>query len=94
VWPSRPTARVFWQCSGPGDTRVSPGRTGRGERRYGRRRIDAEESQPPFVRLMMDELSEADRATAWAEIKEALRPVEGPGGFVAPSEALMATRVA
>ena len=47
-----------------------------------------------FVRLMMDELSEADRATAWAEIKEALRPVEGPGGFVAPSEALMATRVA
>jgi hypothetical protein len=43
---------------------------------------------------MMDELGEADRATAWAEIKEALRPVEGPGGFAAPSEALMATRVA
>src|SRR5678815_4776340 len=56
-------------CSGPGDTRASPGRTGRGERRYGRRGTDAEESQSPFVRLMMDELSEADRATAWAEIK-------------------------
>lgn len=49
--------------------------------------------QPLFVRLM-DELSEANRATAWAGTKEALRPFEGLAGFVASSEALMAIGVA
>jgi ubiquinone/menaquinone biosynthesis C-methylase UbiE len=54
---------------------------------------NVEESQPPFVRLM-DQLSEEHRATARSEISQALQSFEGPDGFVAPSEALMAIGVA
>jgi ubiquinone/menaquinone biosynthesis C-methylase UbiE len=50
---------------------------------------NVEESQPPFVRLM-DQLGEEHRATARSQIRQALQPFEGPDGFVAPSEALMA----
>jgi SAM-dependent methyltransferase len=52
-----------------------------------------EEAQPPLVKLL-DELSEGDRATAWAEIKQTLQPFEGPDGFAAPSEALIVVGVA
>ncbi len=52
-----------------------------------------EESQPPLVKLLA-ELSEADRATAWAEITQVLQPFAGPDGFAAPSEALMVVGVA
>ena len=52
-----------------------------------------EEAQPPLVRLL-DELSEDDRATAWAEIKQTLQPFVGPDGFAAPSEALLVVGVA
>jgi ubiquinone/menaquinone biosynthesis C-methylase UbiE len=52
-----------------------------------------EESQPPLVKLLA-ELSEADRATAWAEIKRTLQPFAGPDGFAASSEALMVVGVA
>jgi hypothetical protein len=53
---------------------------------------NVEEAQPPFVQLM-DELSEEDRAAAWAEIRQALQPLAGPM-FAAPSEALMVVGVA
>jgi ubiquinone/menaquinone biosynthesis C-methylase UbiE len=46
------------------------------------------ESQPPLVEIL-HELSEDDRATAWAEINRTLEPFVGPDGFTAPSEALM-----
>jgi ubiquinone/menaquinone biosynthesis C-methylase UbiE len=52
-----------------------------------------EESQPPLVKVLA-ELSEADRATAWAEIKRTLQPFAGPDGFAASSEALMVVGVA
>jgi ubiquinone/menaquinone biosynthesis C-methylase UbiE len=52
-----------------------------------------EESQPPLVKLLA-ELSEADQATAWAEINQTLQPFAGPDGFAAPSEALMVVGVA
>jgi SAM-dependent methyltransferase len=52
-----------------------------------------EEAQPPLVKLL-NELSEEDRATAWAEISRALQPFVGPDGFAAPSEALMVAGVA
>ena len=48
-----------------------------------------EEAQPLFAKLMA-QLSEADRATAKAEIEQMLRPFTGPDGFAAPSEALIA----
>jgi ubiquinone/menaquinone biosynthesis C-methylase UbiE len=48
-----------------------------------------EEAQPLFAKLMA-QLSEADRATAQAEIEQMLRPFVGPDGFAAPSEALIA----
>ena len=47
-----------------------------------------EEAQPLLVRLL-GELSEDDRATAWAEITVTLQPFVGPDGFAAPSEALI-----
>jgi ubiquinone/menaquinone biosynthesis C-methylase UbiE len=50
---------------------------------------NVEESQPPFVRLM-DQLGEEHRAAARSQIRQALQRFEGPDGFVAPSEALMA----
>jgi len=52
-----------------------------------------EEAQPLLVKLL-DELSEDDRATAWAEINQTLQPFVGPDGFAAPSEALMVVGVA
>jgi ubiquinone/menaquinone biosynthesis C-methylase UbiE len=52
-----------------------------------------EESQPLLVKLL-DELSEADRATAWAEIERLLAPFGGPNGFEGPSEALVAAGTA
>lgn len=47
-----------------------------------------EEAQPPLVKLL-NELSEDDRARAWAEIRRTLEPFTGPDGFAAPSEALI-----
>jgi ubiquinone/menaquinone biosynthesis C-methylase UbiE len=52
-----------------------------------------EEAQPLFVKLL-DELSEADRATAWAEIERTLQPFVGRDGFEAPCEALIAAGTA
>lgn len=52
-----------------------------------------EEAQPLLVKLL-DELSEDDRVTAWAEINQALQPFVGPDGFAAPSEALIVVGVA
>jgi ubiquinone/menaquinone biosynthesis C-methylase UbiE len=54
---------------------------------------NSKESQPPLVKLL-DELSEVDRATAWAEIAQTLQPFAGPDGFAAPSEALTVVGVA
>jgi len=52
-----------------------------------------QEAQPPLVKLL-NELSEADRARAWAEIGRTLEPFAGPDGFGAPSEALIVVGVA
>ena len=52
-----------------------------------------EEAQPLLVKLL-DELSEADRATAWAEIEQSLQRFVGADGFAGPSEALIAVGVA
>jgi ubiquinone/menaquinone biosynthesis C-methylase UbiE len=52
-----------------------------------------EEAQPLFVKLL-DELSEADRAAAWAEIERTFRPFVGRDGFEGPSEALVAAGAA
>jgi ubiquinone/menaquinone biosynthesis C-methylase UbiE len=52
-----------------------------------------EEAQPLLVKLL-DELSEADRATAWAEIERSLQPFVGDDGFAGPSEALIAAGAA
>ena len=51
-------------------------------------------SRPPLLVKLLDELSEDDRAIAWAEIKQVLQPFVGPDGFAAPSEALMVVGVA
>jgi hypothetical protein len=52
-----------------------------------------EEAQPFFAKLMT-QLSEADRATAWAEIRRTQQPFVGPDGFAAPSEVLIASGTA
>ena len=52
-----------------------------------------EEAQPLFVKLLVD-LSEEDRATAWAEINRALQPFVGQDGFEAPGEVLIAAGTA
>lgn len=52
-----------------------------------------EEAQPLLVKLL-GELSEDDRAAAWAEINQTLQPFVGPDGFAAPSEALIVVGVA
>ena len=52
-----------------------------------------EEAQPLFVKLL-DELSAADRATAWAEIERTFQPFVGRDGFEGPSEALIAVGTA
>jgi SAM-dependent methyltransferase len=54
---------------------------------------NVEEAQPLFVKLL-DELSEGNRAAAWAEIERTLLPFVGPDGFAAPSEALVAAGTA
>ena len=46
------------------------------------------ESQPPLVRLL-DLLTEADRAAAWAEIERTFSAYSGPDGFAGPAEALI-----
>jgi ubiquinone/menaquinone biosynthesis C-methylase UbiE len=51
------------------------------------------EAQPQFKRLM-GELSDADRATAWTEVEQALQPSVGPDGFASPGEALIAVGTA
>jgi len=43
---------------------------------------------------LLDELSEADRAAAWAEIERTLQPFVGRDGFAAPSEVLLAAGTA
>jgi SAM-dependent methyltransferase len=50
---------------------------------------NVDETQPAFVKLL-DQLSEATRAAARAEIERALQPFVRPDGFAAPSEALIA----
>jgi len=54
---------------------------------------NVEETQPPLVKLL-DGLSEANRAAAWAEIERTFQPFVGPDGFAAPSEALIAAGTA
>jgi ubiquinone/menaquinone biosynthesis C-methylase UbiE len=51
------------------------------------------EAQPPLAKLL-GELTEDDRAAAWAEINQTLQPFVGPAGFAAPSEALMGVGLA
>lgn len=52
-----------------------------------------EEAQPPLVKLL-SELSEHDRAAAWAEISRTLQPFVGSDGFAAPSDALIVVGLA
>jgi SAM-dependent methyltransferase len=52
-----------------------------------------EEAQPLLTKLL-DELTETDRAIAWAEIERTLQPFAGPDGFAGPSEALVAAGTA
>jgi len=42
------------------------------------------------LREIISQLNEAERETAWAEIEQELRQFEGPNGFEAPGEALIA----
>ncbi len=42
------------------------------------------------LREIMSQLKEAERETAWAEIEQELRQFEGPNGFEAPGEVLIA----
>ncbi len=51
------------------------------------------EAQPPLMKLL-DQLSDADRVVAWAEIEQSLRPLVGEGGLAGPAEALVAAGVA
>jgi SAM-dependent methyltransferase len=51
------------------------------------------EAQPP-LRTLLDQLDEADRAAAWAEIERALLPFMGDDGLAGPAEALVAAGVA
>jgi SAM-dependent methyltransferase len=51
------------------------------------------ESQPPLTKLL-DQLGEADRATAWAEIERFLLRFVGKNGLEGPAEALVAAGVA
>ena len=51
------------------------------------------ESQPPLMRLL-DQLGEADRATAWAEIERTFAAYAEPDGFAGPAEALVAVGAA
>ena len=52
-----------------------------------------QESQPPLMRLL-EQLNDADRDAAWAEIARALAPFAGSGGFDGPAEALIAVGAA
>jgi len=51
------------------------------------------EAQPPLTRLL-DQLGEADRAVAWAEIERSLRAFLTEDGLAGPAEALVAAGVA
>jgi SAM-dependent methyltransferase len=51
------------------------------------------DTQPPLARLL-GMLSDADRAAAWTEIRQALQRFAGPDGFEAPGEALIASGTA
>jgi SAM-dependent methyltransferase len=51
------------------------------------------ESQPPLTKLL-DQLGEADRAVAWAEIERFLVRLVGKDGLEGPAEALVAVGVA
>ena len=42
------------------------------------------------LREIMSQLNEAEREKAWAEIEQELRQFEGPNGFAAPGEVLVA----
>ncbi len=52
-----------------------------------------QDAQPLLAKLLA-ELSEADRAAAWAEIERSLQPFAGRDGFAGPSEALVASGAA
>lgn len=41
------------------------------------------------LRQMLAGLPEAERASAWAEIEQAPRPIDGPAGFEAPGELMV-----
>ena len=43
------------------------------------------------VSELMSRLNDADRELAWPEIEQQLRQFEGPNGFEAPGEVLIAT---
>ena len=54
---------------------------------------NVQDAQPLLVKLL-GELSEDDRAAAWAEINQTLQPFVGPDGVAAPGEALLVVGVA
>ena len=51
------------------------------------------EAQPLFTKIM-NQLSEADRARAWAEIEQTFQPLVGPDGFNGPGDALIVSGTA
>ena len=44
----------------------------------------------PRLKVLMDKLSDTDRELAWSEIERQLSQFEGPNGFEAPGEWLIA----
>jgi SAM-dependent methyltransferase len=54
---------------------------------------NVQESQPPLMRIL-DQLSEADRGAAWAEIERTFAAYVEPEGFAGPAEALVAVGAA
>ena len=63
----------------------------------GRSRASRARSGHPGTRRavkLLNELSEDDRAVAWAEISRTLEPFVGPEGFAAPSESVLIVGVA
>src|SRR4026207_1872342 len=54
---------------------------------------NGQDAQPLLVKLL-GELSEDDRAAAWAEINQTLQPFVGPDGFAAPGGPLRVGGVA
>ena len=51
--------------------------------------IDAMNGSFPRLQVLMNKLSDADRALGWSEIEQQLKQFEGPNGFEAPGEWLV-----